>query len=81
MQQLVFAQLLNKENITPSEESPPLVALLHQLGQALQICGTEFLQSSPDSEVVYDPVLKLAPSYLLHNLGSVRLTAFHLIYK
>lgn len=69
------------ENIKPSAESPPLVALLHQLGQALQICGTEFLQSSSESEVVYEPLLKLAPAYLLHNIGSVRLTAFHLLYK
>ncbi|XP_034232705.1 E3 ubiquitin-protein ligase listerin [Thrips palmi] len=69
------------ENIKPSEESPPLIAVLDGLGQALQHSTIAFLQPSKDAEVVYEPLLKFAPHFLLHNLGSVRLTAYHLLMK
>ncbi|XP_026292154.1 E3 ubiquitin-protein ligase listerin [Frankliniella occidentalis] len=69
------------ENLKPSDESPPLVALLTQLGLAIQSFSIEFLRSSKGGDVMFEPVLKLAPPLLLHNLGSVRLAAFHLIFK
>ncbi|KAJ1523436.1 hypothetical protein ONE63_001297 [Megalurothrips usitatus] len=69
------------ENLKPSEESPPIVALLNYLGGAIQISSTRFLQSSQDAEITFEPLLQLAPHYLLHNLFSVRLTAFYLLMK
>lgn len=69
------------EKIKPSEESPPIIALLDELGRALLRSSTAFLQPSKEAEVAYEPLLEYAPPYLLHSLGSVRLAAFHLLVK
>ncbi|KAK3915910.1 E3 ubiquitin-protein ligase listerin [Frankliniella fusca] len=69
------------QNLKPTDESPPLVALLTQLGLAIQSFSVEFLRSSKGGDVMFEPVMKLAPSYLLHNIGAVRLASFHLIFK
>ena len=57
------------------------MALLDELGRALQHSSTAFLQPSRDAEILYEPLLELVPPYLLHSLGSVRLAAFHLLVK